>query len=170
MAKADLIAGLTANQKCKFSKEKLETWEEADLQALQASLTANDDPPTPPAPEPEPPPPPPPGTFPAELTQFAEMIRSLGGVDKLAEALGGVRANSEQERAELITGIMANAQTTWTETELAAFSTENLRKMHSAFLPRDYSGNGGAIHTQAKGETILAMPKVDWATGTLKEN
>ena len=159
MAKADLIAGLTANQKCKFSKEKLATWDEADLTALQESLATNEeeaasqeDSGSQPAAH---------SPLPAEITQFAEMLRSLGGVDKLAAALGGMTANVERERGDLIAGIVANARSSWTEPELRGFSTEQLRKLHGMALPRDYSGNGGYVRANDPEEEAIAMPWPD---------
>ena len=158
MAKEQLIAGLTANQKCKFSKEKLESWDEADLTVLQESLAANEEESgeqTQATTEPI-------GAtsgaaLPSEITQFAEMIRGLGGVDKLAAALGGLSANADRERADLIAAIVANSKATWSEAELRAFDTPTLHKLHGMALPRDYSGNGGYVRagTDLEEEELL---------------
>lgn len=154
MLKQELIAGLTANQKCKFSQEKLQTWEEADLQALQESLAANEEEAVP---EVAPQSPASVAILPAELTQFAEMIRGLGGVDKLAAALGGMTANADKERGDLISAIVANHKATWNEAELRAFDTRTLHKLYATALPRDYSGNGGYVRSSDPEEEELVM-------------
>lgn len=157
MLKQELIAALTANQKCKFSKEKLETWEEADLESLKESLAANEEegPSGLPAAEVVSPATPP--SIPPELTQFAEMIRGLGGVDKLAAALGGMTANADKERGDLISAIVANHKATWNEAELRAFDTRTLHKLYATALPRDYSGNGGYVRSSDPEEEELVM-------------
>lgn len=154
MEKAKMVAALTANQKCKFSQEKLETWEEADLQALQESLAANEEEAVP---EVAPQSPASVAILPAELTQFAEMIRGLGGVDKLAAALGGMTANADKERGDLISAIVANHKATWNEAELRAFDTRTLHKLYATALPRDYSGNGGYVRSSDPEEEELVM-------------
>ena len=163
MSKQELIAGLTANQKCRFSKEKLESWDEADLTALKESLATNEEEPessgvagsqsavqSPQS-----------TALPSEITQFAEMIRGLGGLDKLAAALGGVTANVERERSDLIAGIMANSKATWSEAQLRALDTPTLHNVHGMALPRDYSGNGGYVRANDPEEEAMPMPWPD---------
>jgi hypothetical protein len=164
MNKTELIGALVANCKCKFSQEKLATWAEGDLQVLQESLGGEE-----PAPGRAPAPPlgaveatpeiapSPLAALPPEITQFAEMIRGLGGLDKLAAALGGVTANADRERSDLISAIVANHKATWSEAELRGFDTPTLHKLHGMALPRDYSGNGGAWRQSDPEEEELLM-------------
>jgi hypothetical protein len=148
MAKTELITALVANAKCKFSKEKLESWDEADLTALSQSLAANEEEGAADsqaeqaagqaaAGNPQ-------GALPTEITQFAEMIRGLGGMEKLAQALGSLSANSDQERTQLIAGIVANCRGALSADDLAGFNTNKLRDIYGSYLPRDYSANAGA--------------------------
>ncbi len=156
--KTELIGALTANCKCKFSQEKLATWDEADLQVLSESLGGEEAgaaeatqgvPAEMAAPSG--------ASLPLEITQFAEMIRGLGGLDKLAAALGGVTANADRERSDLISAIVANHKATWSEAELRGFDTPTLHKLHGMGLPRDYSGNGGYVRINDPEEEELLM-------------
>ncbi len=151
--KTELIGALTANCKCKFSQEKLATWDEADLQVLSESL-GGEEPGSPLGAEMAAPSA---ASLPLEITQFAEMIRGLGGLDKLAAALGGVTANADRERSDLISAIVANHKATWSEAELRGFDTPTLHKLHGMGLPRDYSGNGGYVRINDPEEEELLM-------------
>jgi hypothetical protein len=95
--------------------------------------------------------------MPAEITQFAEMIRGLGGVDKLAAALGGVTANADRERGDLISAIVANSKATWSEAQLRGLDTPTLQNIYSMAMPRDYSGNGGYMRGSDPEEEEMPM-------------
>lgn len=157
MAKQELVAALVANAACKFSREKLETWEEADLQALSESLTANG--------ETQADPPPAQVALPPEMSQsdhsvitaFAAMIRSLGGVERLGAALGAITANADGERAELVSDLAANSA--FTAEELAQMPVASLRKLRDSLAARDYSGGAGTFRVNfGADEEELAMP------------
>lgn len=158
MAKAELVTALVTNAACKFSREKLETWEEADLQALSDSLAAHretqvQEPPAQPAQTQAPAQ----ATLPPEITAFAAMIQSLGGVDKLGAALGALTANADGERAELVAELTANSA--FTAEELGAMPTASLRKLRESLAQRDYSGGAGTFRTNfGADEEELAMP------------
>jgi hypothetical protein len=149
MTKAELVTQLVANAACKFSREKLDAWEEADLQALQDSLGAQ------------------PKVLltaeplavglPPEITAFAQMIANLGGVDKLGAALGAITANADQERAQIVAELVANAS--FTAEELAAMPITTLRKLNETLLPRDFSLAGGVLRANfGPEEEEMAMP------------
>ena len=139
MGKEQLIAGLVANSKCKFSQEKLQTWAESDLQVLQESLgDAEQAEAAPAAPEPEVPHrisrPETVPALPPELTSWMAGIESM---------IKGLTANSEREKAEIVAAIVANSSGAWSEADLMRYDTPKLQGIHASYLPRDYSGNGG---------------------------
>lgn len=160
MTKDELITALVANARCKFAQDALEAWEEGALQTLHDSLAT-----------PDPEPASRPGTspspqanaveLPAEITAFAQMLQGLGGVAKLGEALGQITANADQERTQLVQGILANERNSFEEPELQAMSTAQLRKMASILAPRSYLGAAGVLNGQGPDEEVLAMP-VAW--------
>ena len=157
MAKADLVTQLVANAACKFSRDKLETWGEADLQALQDSMAAQPqvlltaEPLT--------------AALPPEITAFAAMIQGLGGVDKLGAALGAITANADQERAQIVDELTANAS--FTAEELAVLPTATLRKLNDTLLPRDFSLAGGVLRANfGAEEEEMAMPYTNGKGGT----
>jgi hypothetical protein len=151
MNKEQLIAGLVANAKCKFSKDKLQTWAEGDLQVLQDSL-GEAEPVAEPTPEPEAPhaihrP----ETVP---TLSPELEARLAGLESL---LKGLSANSDREKAELVSAIVANSHGAWSEADLMRHDLPKLNQVYSSYLPRDYSGNGGAWRTTDPEEEELLM-------------
>ena len=173
--KEELVTVLVANKRCQFGKDKLAQWDLEDLQTLQASLqetadgrlettdeqpTANSQPPAVNSQQSAAS-----GQqslqLPAEITQFAQMIANLGGVEKLGEALGSISAHADQDRQQLIAGITANERNTFEEPELQAMATAQLRKLASAFAPRNYLGAAGALYSNglASEWEPLAMPK-----------
>lgn len=162
MKKCDLVKALTTNSACKFSKEKLDTWNVEDLQALHDSLQVNAEVEQAGAVD---------GELeqeinmtvelPAELTEFAAMIQSLGGAKVIGEALGSLTANAQQEHAALVQGILANERNTFEEAELQAMSRATLQKLANSLQPVSYLGAGGFVPNSGRGsdEEVLAMPK-----------
>lgn len=162
--KCEIVAALVANKQCKFSKEKLESWSEEDLTALHQTLSANaedasETPAATPAVEA------PVVQLPEEITQFAEMLKGLGGVEALGSALGAVTANANQERAALVAGLVANEQCRFDEADLQAMSTAQLNKLADSLQVRDYAGGVGVIRNSGgNDEQVLAMPSA-WGEG-----
>ena len=153
MTKAELVTQLVANAACKFSRDKLEAWEEADLQVLSDSLTAQTPPLDTDTEQGK-------SALPPEITAFAQMIANLGGVDKLGAALGAITANADQERTQLVAELVANAS--FTAEELAAMPTTTLRKLNDTLLPRDFSLAGGVLRVNLGAEEEeLAMPSIN---------
>jgi hypothetical protein len=161
MTKAELVTQLVANAACKFDRDKLEAWEEADLQTLSESLAAQ---PTTPQ-DTENTAPPAQASLPPEITAFAAMIQNLGGVDKLGAALGAITANADQERTQLVAELVANAA--FTAEELAVMPIATLRKLNETLLPRDFSLAGGVLRANfGAEEEELAMPYTNGTGGT----
>jgi len=161
--KCDRVAALVANKQCKFSKEVLEKWSETDLETLQQSLVANGEAVVAPAAVV-----PPVMTnavaavqLPPEVTQFAAMIQSIGGVGALGAALQSITANADRERSELVAEIVANS--TMTEDDLKPMNVAALRKFAENLQTRDYSGAAGIFRTNNGDdeEYVMQMP-VAW--------
>lgn len=159
MGKEQLIAGLVANAKCKFSKEKLQTWAEGDLQVLQESLGTEETEEVA-APEvvpvhkinrPE-----------AGLGISPEVDARFAAIESL---LKGLTANSDREKAELVAAIVANAHGAWSEADLMRHDLPKLQTVYSSYLPRDYSANAGAgaLWARVNGpeEETMLMPWPD---------
>lgn len=155
MGKEQLIAGLVANSKCKFSKDKLQTWAEGDLQVLQDSL-GEEISIAPATPEPEAPlaiPRPETAlTLPPELTTWMAGIESM---------IKGLTANSDREKAELVAAIVANAHGAWSEADLMRHDLPKLQTVYSSYMPRDYSLSGGTLRVNGPEEETMLMPWPD---------
>lgn len=156
--KTKIIEGLAANAQCKCTKPQLEAMETDTLVAFAESLApvVNEDAPAPtPAPvevvkE----------VVPAELAQLAKVVEQFGGIEKLTAALAGVVTNAEQEKADLVKGLVNNERNLLSEAELQALPTDTLRKLHSSLAPRLYVGGADVVATNAQaGSTyVLQMP------------
>lgn len=146
MTKDSLIAGLVANAKCKFSKDKLQTWAEGDLQVLQDSIGAEEPTPAEPTPEvphtihrPE--------TVPAGTPWVSpELDARIAAIESL---LKGLSANSDREKAELVAAIVANAHGAWSQADLMHFDLAKLQGVYASYAPRDYSANAGYVRSSA---------------------
>lgn len=155
-----IIEGLAANAQCKCTKPQLEAMSDDILLSFAESLqpVVNED-----APAVEPAAAPVEvvkEVVPAELAQLGELVKQFGGIEKLTAALSGVVANANQERNDLIAGLVANERNTLSEGELQAMPTETLRKLTSAFAPKVYVGGGNVTaNSDASGKTyVLQMP------------
>jgi hypothetical protein len=132
MGKAELIGALCANAKCKFSKDKLDSWDEADLTSLSQSLATNDEAEEVAAPET-------PTTAPT--AQDGDLIARIATLEELIK---GLTANTSEERAGLIAAIVPNCRGAWSAAELGKMDIAKLRQVHGSYMPRDYSANAGA--------------------------
>jgi hypothetical protein len=158
MNKEQLVAGLVTNCKCKFSKEKLESWDVADLTTLAESFAANEEAAPEPAPAPEAEAPHRISRPEPSLTLPPELDARIAAIEDL---LKGVTANTQRERSDLISAIVANSKATWSEAELKGFDTATLHKLHGMAMPRDYSGNGGYVRANSVEEEEMLMPWPD---------
>jgi Uncharacterized protein conserved in bacteria (DUF2213) len=157
MNKTELIGALVANCNCKFSKEKLQTWDEADLTALQQSIAVNED---------EAPPPSDGSPLGAAtplptgqaLAQDGELMARIAALETMIK---GLTANSDREKAELVAAIVTNARGAWSEADLMRHDLAKLQAVYSSYLPRDYSGNGGALRVNGPEEETMLMPWPD---------
>ncbi len=79
-----------------------------------------------------------------ELTQLAQLVKELGGVEKVAAALRGVTANAENRKAELVGALKANAACAFTGDDLQAMAVDQLEKLHRSLTPASYAGRPAA--------------------------
>lgn len=138
--KDQLISNLVANSRCKFNADQLGKWEESELLTL-AEMVANSAPEPQPAPAvpvtPEPASAP---ALPAEITAFAQMIQNLGGIEALQTALSSIKTNSDNERQQVISQVVAN--TGLAEADLTGLGVEQLRKLADISPAGNYAGRG----------------------------
>lgn len=80
--------------------------------------------------------------LPQEVQDFATLLAELGGVDALRDALAGLRANAQAERASLLTQLTSNDRCAFTANELSAMPTVTLTKLARSIQPVDFSGRG----------------------------
>lgn len=144
--KCKLIDGLIANG-VKVKREALEAMDEATLQALGESFPTPK--PTPdPAPTPEPIPTPAPASdtpsarpqantaIPEEVLALANLVKELGGVEGVKATLATIQANTTNERAGLVSEIVANSQ--MAESDLKGMELDGLRKLAQQVRPAYY--------------------------------
>ncbi|MCB9172784.1 MAG: DUF2213 domain-containing protein [Ardenticatenales bacterium] len=83
------------------------------------------------------------------LDGLRAFVQEFGGFDGLREIIGGIKANAQAERADLIAKIAANRALGLTAEDLQGLKTEALRKMARAGVTADYSGAGGTVKANA---------------------
>jgi hypothetical protein len=155
MNKTELIGALVANCKCKFSQEKLATWDEADLTSLRDSIAVNEDE-APPATEVAP-------SAVVPVAQNAELVTRIAALEDLIK---GLAVNVNEERAGLVAGIVANCRGALQAADLARFDTNKLRDIYGSYQPRDYSANAGALRVNGPEDEELLM---QWPVFAKKE-
>jgi len=161
MNKAELIGALVANAQCKFSQEKLATWDEADLHVLQESF---DTPPEMPA-DPEPTPT---QGVPAPAVPVAQDADFMARIAALEDVIKGLTANANEERAGLIAGIVANCRGAFKAGDLTRYDTNQLRDIYGSYQPRDYSANAGTLrgaYGPEDEELVMVWPQFEKKEG-----
>jgi hypothetical protein len=154
VSKCDRVAALVANKQCKFSKETLDKWSEADLETLQQSLATNSEA------QPEQAAPlanQAPVSSGFDAKQLGEMIRGIVN-ETVAPVLQTINANADRERAELVAEIVANEQSQFEEADLQDMPVDKLRKLAASLQPRDYSGGAGIFRNSGSEDEEYVMP------------
>lgn len=154
-----MIGALVANRACRCTKEQLEGMDEETLKVLSESIAPAVNTETP-APQAAVVPPPQQPAVPAEVLAFTEALQAFGGIEKLQAALTQLATNADKERTDLVALLVANEKCTLAKEELDALSVDALKKLHSAFAPKVYAGNGGTFvsNRQEAKSYVLAMP------------
>lgn len=79
-----------------------------------------------------------------DLTQLAQLVKELGGVQKLAEAMRAITANVDSRKADLVAALSANAACAFTADDLEALSVAQLEKLDRSLRPANYAGRPAA--------------------------
>jgi hypothetical protein len=94
--------------------------------------------------------------LPAELLELAQAVREFGGVQSLMEAVKGVKANSERQKAQAVGRLAANSRCAFGKADLEAMTLDQLGKLEASLAPASYVGRNGA-QAQPDGEELRAF-------------
>ena len=92
--------------------------------------------------------------LPAELLELAQAVRELGGVQSLMEAVRGVKANSERQKAQSVARLAANSRCAFAKADLEAMTLDQLTKLDASLSPASYVGRNGAALVADDGEEL----------------
>lgn len=98
--------------------------------------------------------------LPAELSELAAALREFGGVSALMEAVKGIKANSDRQRAQIVGRLAANSRCAFERADLEAMTLDQLAKLEASITPTaNYAGRGGAtLATNVGDELRVAKP------------
>lgn len=84
--------------------------------------------------------------LPEELTELAEAVRAFGGVAVVMDALRGIKANQDAQRAQMVGRLAANSRCAFERTDLEAMTLDQLGKLEASLTPAaaSYAGRNGA--------------------------
>jgi 2'-5' RNA ligase len=84
--------------------------------------------------------------LPAELTELAAALREFGGVGALMDAVRGIKANSDRQKAQIVGRLAANNRCAFSKAELEAMGLDSLVKLEASIAPvgQTYVGRNGA--------------------------
>lgn len=84
--------------------------------------------------------------LPAELTELAAALREFGGVGALMDAVRGIKANSDRQKAQIVGRLAANSRCAFSKAELEAMGLDSLVKLEASIAPvgQTYVGRNGA--------------------------
>lgn len=94
--------------------------------------------------------------LPAELLELAQAVREFGGVGALMEAVRGVKANSERQKAQIVSRLAANSRCAFGKADLEAMTLDQLGKLDASLTPASYVGRNGALAV-VEGEELRAF-------------
>jgi len=84
----------------------------------------------------------------------------FGGVEGVKSILAGLKANADQQRAELVAKLKANEKCAFTVDRLKAMELGDLEALHRTLSPADYSGRGGGPVSNVEKAEALKMPSL----------
>lgn len=86
--------------------------------------------------------------LPVELTELAEAVRAFGGVGVMMDALRGIKANQDAQRAQMVGRLAANSRCAFERADLEAMTLDQLGKLEASIAPAataaSYAGRNGA--------------------------
>jgi 2'-5' RNA ligase len=103
--------------------------------------------------------------LPAELLELAQAVREFGGVQSLMEAVRGVKANSERQKAQSVARLAANSRCAFGKADLEAMTLDQLGKLEASLTPASYVGRGGAVADAGGEELRVFAPATAGAKG-----
>lgn len=85
--------------------------------------------------------------LPSELLELAAALREFGGVSALMDAVRGIKANQDQQRAQIVGRLAANSRCAFDRTDLEAMTLDQLVKLETSLTPvtANYAGRNGAL-------------------------
>lgn len=91
-----------------------------------------------------------------ELAEFSGLLREVGGVQGLRDILGGLKANADRQRGDIVGRLVANAACAFSRDDLAAMTMDQLEKLERSLTPASYAGRpaGGFSTNQAAEEWV----------------
>ena len=95
--------------------------------------------------------------LPAELGELVQAIRDFGGVGSLMEAVRGIKANSERQKAQIVGRLAANSRCAFAKGDLEAMTLDQLGKLEASLAPASYVGRGGSLAVMDDGEELRAF-------------
>lgn len=94
--------------------------------------------------------------LPAELTELAAALREFGGVGALMDAVRGIKANSDRQKAQIVGRLAANSRCAFSKAELEAMGLDSLVKLEASIAPaaQNYVGRNGAALAANAGDEL----------------
>lgn len=94
--------------------------------------------------------------LPAELTELAAALREFGGVGALMDAVRGIKANSDRQKAQIVNRLAANSRCAFSKAELEAMGLDSLVKLEASIAPaaQNYVGRNGAALAANAGDEL----------------
>jgi len=94
--------------------------------------------------------------LPAELTELAAALREFGGVNALMDAVRGIKANSDRQKAQIVGRLAANSRCAFSKAELEAMGLDSLVKLEASIAPaaQNYVGRNGAALAANVGDEL----------------
>lgn len=91
--------------------------------------------------------------MPGDIAEFQQLLVEFGGAAGLREMLGGLRANAQRERDDVIGRLVANQACAFSREDMAAMTLEQLGKLERSLMPASYAGrNAGGLNTNQRDE------------------
>ena len=84
-----------------------------------------------------------PVVLPAEVVELAALVKELGGVAVVRDAVQSIQVNAARQKEDLVARLTANARCAFTKDDLATMSMEALAKLERSLRPTDYSARAG---------------------------
>lgn len=87
--------------------------------------------------------------LPAELTELTAALREFGGVAALMDAVKGIKANTDRQKAQIVNRLAVNSRCAFSKADLEAMSLDSLAKLEASITPaaQSYVGRNGAALT-----------------------